>query len=509
MNLPSSDRPRANILVVDDAPDTLRLLSDLLVEQGYRVRKALTGQMALTSVRGGPPDLILLDIRLPDISGYEVCEQLKADERACEIPVIFISGLDDAVDKVKAFQVGGSDYITKPLQTEEVVARIEYQLKLRTLQKQLTEQNVQLQQEIRDRQQAEAALRERQNHLSAIINTEPECVKLVAPDGKLLEMNPSGLDMLEVEGADSVIGQSIYPFIAAEHLEAFKALNERVCQGKRDSLEFEFVTCKGNRRWGETHAVPLLDERDGTFLHLAVTRDITGLRQQEEALRLMVEGTASKTGNAFFRSCVSHLAKALQVCYALVTEWGNEEKTKLRTLAFWQGGDFGENFEYELGNTPCDHVLYGKPNYFAANVQARFPGNQKLVQLNAQSYWGAPMIDATGAVLGHLAVLHVEPIDCSPDKEAILKIFAARAGAELERKQAEEVLQHQADKDSLLSSISRQFIDQDLETAIQFALQAMGRFTGCDRSCVFCLLEFYFRLVTGLSDRDQSSDQFE
>ena len=135
-----------NILVVDDTPDNLRLLSAMLTEQGYKVRQALNGQMALTTVQRIPPDLILLDINMPQMNGYDVCTQLKADDQTREIPVIFISALDDVLDKVKAFKVGGTDYITKPFQSEEVLARIENQLNLRRLQKQLSEQNAQFRQ---------------------------------------------------------------------------------------------------------------------------------------------------------------------------------------------------------------------------------------------------------------------------------------------------------------------------------------------------------------------------
>ncbi len=138
---------QTNILVVDDTPDNLRLLGAILTDQGYRVRKALNGQTALKTVRKVPPDLILLDINMPEMNGYEVCQELKADKQTREIPVIFISALDDVLDKVKAFKVGGVDYITKPFQGEEVIVRIDNQLKIQQLQKQLQSQNSLLRQE--------------------------------------------------------------------------------------------------------------------------------------------------------------------------------------------------------------------------------------------------------------------------------------------------------------------------------------------------------------------------
>ena len=129
--------PSGNILIVDDTPANLRLLSNMLAEQGYKVRSVINGQMALTATQASPPDLILLDIRMPEMNGYEVCERLKADEDTHDIPIIFISALDATQDKVKAFTVGGVDYITKPFQLEEVLARVETHLALRNLQKSL------------------------------------------------------------------------------------------------------------------------------------------------------------------------------------------------------------------------------------------------------------------------------------------------------------------------------------------------------------------------------------
>jgi len=149
MNNRSPDiTPKGDILVVDDTPANLRLLSGMLAEQGYKVRSVINGQMALTATQAAPPDLILLDINMPEMNGYEVCERLKADEKTHDIPVIFISALDATEDKIKAFTVGGLDYITKPFQFEEVLARVETHLSLRQLQKQLLDANKRFEQEL-------------------------------------------------------------------------------------------------------------------------------------------------------------------------------------------------------------------------------------------------------------------------------------------------------------------------------------------------------------------------
>ena len=143
-----------NILVVDDTKENLRILADALGEEGYKVRPALSGRMALEAARKELPDLILLDILMPGMDGYEVCGILKADQVLKDVPVIFISALNEVGDKMKGFSAGGVDYISKPFQTEEVLARVKTHLKLRKLQKDVEEKNTRLRELNRDLQRA-------------------------------------------------------------------------------------------------------------------------------------------------------------------------------------------------------------------------------------------------------------------------------------------------------------------------------------------------------------------
>ncbi len=134
----------ADIMVVDDNPANLHLLSTMLRSKGYKIRPVPAGGLALRAAASCPPDLILLDISMPDMDGYEVCERLKADDRLKDIPVIFISALQETFDRVKAFSRGGVDYVTKPFQFEEVEARISTHLRLRRLQRELEHRNEEL-----------------------------------------------------------------------------------------------------------------------------------------------------------------------------------------------------------------------------------------------------------------------------------------------------------------------------------------------------------------------------
>ena len=167
------NKENIQILIIDDQPNNLRSLSNILTKQGYKVQRAISGEMAVNANFTCLPDLILLDVVMPKMNGYEVCERLKSNDKTREIPVIFLSILNEACHKVKAFEVGGVDYITKPFQVEEVLARIENQLTIQSLSKQLKQQNTQLQGEIEVRRKTEQALRESQGRLQKLATNIP------------------------------------------------------------------------------------------------------------------------------------------------------------------------------------------------------------------------------------------------------------------------------------------------------------------------------------------------
>jgi two-component system sensor histidine kinase/response regulator len=140
---------KAQVMVVDDVARNLRLMETVLRSQGYQVRAFLRGDLALTSAEKNPPDLFLLDVMMPEMDGYELCRRLKADPALAPIPVIFLSGLNETIDKVRAFEAGGVDYMTKPLSVEEVVARVDTHLNLRKLGRELERHNVHLDEQVK------------------------------------------------------------------------------------------------------------------------------------------------------------------------------------------------------------------------------------------------------------------------------------------------------------------------------------------------------------------------
>lgn len=171
-----TDAPaKACILAIDDKPDNLKLLSWILEAQGYEVRTAIDGALAVSTALSEPPDLILLDIMMPEMDGYEVCKRLKADDRTRDIPILFLSALGQTADKVKAFSVGGLDYVTKPFHAGEILARVSTHLSVRQLQKQLEAANQALEERNAELQARNADLQEALNTIQTLSGLIPIC----------------------------------------------------------------------------------------------------------------------------------------------------------------------------------------------------------------------------------------------------------------------------------------------------------------------------------------------
>jgi len=198
-----------DILIVDDEVANLKLLADFLTQQGYQVRPAERPQLAIDSAMMQPPALILLDVRMPDMDGFEVCKRLKQDGRTCDIPIIFISALQDVQDKLRGFEVGGVDYISKPFQEEEVLVRVRTHMDLRNMQLNLEEivarRTTELESEINERKQAEKKLTKSEAKYRGLVDNSIIGVFATTIDGRFTFVNDAMVKLFNFDSTEQMI----------------------------------------------------------------------------------------------------------------------------------------------------------------------------------------------------------------------------------------------------------------------------------------------------------------
>jgi PAS domain S-box-containing protein len=187
-------------------------------------------------------------------------------------------------------------------------------------------------------------------------------------------------------------------------------------------------------------------------------REVVGVadsQQLDHEVRSALEDTSTLTGEKLFRSLVRHIASALRVQHVFVAEWTDDTKTTIRCLAFWSGNSFSENLEFDVAGTPHENLRPNEVRYHGQWVQKLYAGDKRLAELRAESYIGMHILDSSGEVIGHLAALHDKPLPFRAEDEWILRVFAARAGVEIERKQTEERLQERDDRYALATAAAK------------------------------------------------------
>ncbi|MCP4536472.1 MAG: PAS domain S-box protein, partial [Chloroflexi bacterium] len=314
------DTQPADILIVDDELTNLQVLVELLDAQGYHTRAALNGSLALRAARTAAPDLILLDIMMPDMDGYEVCTALKADAGLVDVPVVFLSALEATADKVRAFAVGGVDYITKPFEVEEVLARVETHLALRNAQKHLEQANAKLVRKIAERKRAEEELQ----RTKELLEQTSRIARVGGWEKDLLTGGDNWSDMTREihEVPDDFVpdmqsGINFYKEGQSRD-KITQVVTRTIEQGEPFDVELQIVTAKGNERW--VRAIGHPEFQDGQCVRLyGIFQDIddqvqaaNALRESEQRFRSVVEFTSDAIINADSSGTIIYWNKAAE-----------------------------------------------------------------------------------------------------------------------------------------------------------------------------------------------------
>jgi two-component system, cell cycle response regulator len=397
-------KTKANILLIDDLPENLKLLTELLSQLGYTVRSAISGSRGIKTAKSKPPDIILLDIKMPEMDGYQVCQAFKADPELCDIPILFISALDETFDKLKAFQVGGVDYITKPIQIEEVVARIEAHS---TIQKQ---QRI-LQTEIAKRKEIEEVLYQSRSLLSSILNTALDGIAAMEAihdpltgeikDFRCLAVNPIIAQVLR-RNREDIIGKLILKkFLRNIESDLFDRLVNVVETG--ESLNEDFYYPNGDACWYHYVAVKL-----GNGFAITI-RDITARKQTELAL----QEANHKLELLVNLDGLTQIANRRRFDDYLTLEWQRHQREKNSLSLILIDIDYFKLYNDSYGHQGGDDCLIRVAQAIAQTMKrptdlvARYGGEEFAIILPNTDSEGALIIaDAIREAIANLVIPH-------------------------------------------------------------------------------------------------------
>jgi len=343
---------KGKILVVDDTLASLKLLSDILKAEGYEVRSAISGALAVESAINNPPELVLLDITMPEMDGFEACRRLKANPDTCKVPVIFVSALSDTDEKVHGFGLGAVDFVNKPYQRDELLARVGTHLEINRLRNHLEEMVEERSHELRKSQQRLSAslddLVTVNVHLHTLLNTIPDLIWLKNPEGVYLTCNRQFECFYGIPEAE-IVGKTDYDFANREQADCIRKNDRRVMLAGKTTAKEERLTFAENGYNGlfEIINTSMLDQAGKLIGVLGIARDITERKAAEAKIkRHMRLYAALSRCNKAIAHCTDQEELFLEICRAAVQLGGMkmawvgfiDSGTRLIQPAAWFGG---------------------------------------------------------------------------------------------------------------------------------------------------------------------------
>ncbi len=291
------------------------------------------------------------------------------------------------------------------------------------------------------RKQAEIALEEACAFNRQIIQDVPSGIMVCDTELRYRLFNPF-METLTGRQADQVLGKrapEVFPGLCESGVDGMlrRALSGEVVHA--DDVHIPGHSAQGAAVWESCTYAPQRDTNGKIIGAIALVSDVTERHRADEIFQALVMGTASATGAGFFPSLVEHLARVLAARYAFIAECENQKDA--RVLAFWKDCGLAPNFEFDVTGTPCERVVRGETCYYPRDLQSYFPDNPAIAAMGTESYLGLPIIDSAGKVIGHMVIMHDKPMAENTRAFDLIRIFAARAAAELKRRRAEAGLE--------------------------------------------------------------------
>ena len=491
------------ILIVDDTPANLGVLVDQLDDQRFQVVVAQGGEEGLKRAEFVLPDIILLDVMMPGMNGFEVCRRLKRNDSTRDIPVIFMTALTDSGDKLAGFEAGGVDYVTKPFQIEEVLARINTHLALCTMQQRLAEQNQYLQQEVLIRQRAEEGIHQLMLEQQRILENTGVGIAFLM-QRRIVRCNPKLAAMFGYR-MEELLGQSPRLLYAMEQTGDY--LESTMCtpleKGGMHSADTQCRRRDGSTFWGDS-ILTALDQHDPSMGAILVIHDIDQ-RKKAEALR-------SAQGQVFEMMAISApLGEVLLSLAGLIESQLEGARTVVLLL-----DDDGQHL------SPV--AAPSLPESYRTDHAAAFPGGEQIgadsgpngaavmqrqsvivsdtlpgplwnnastlaAMHNLRASWSIPILAHQGEVLGVFALHFHEARQPTPTETPFIEMATRIASIAIERKHAEERIQFMAHHDALTGLPNRALLEDRLNQGMLFA-QRYGRLV----TVVFLDLD-HFKLI--------------